>query len=246
MDGSEDMEEYFDLGSYSRKVSTSSPIAQTWFDRGLVWSYAFNHEEATVCFERAIENDPDCALAYWGVAYTVGPNYNKPWEAFDTEEVERNVNKAIEAGKTAQQKATESKSTPVERALVRAIQLRYQGDANADRTKWNQDYAQAMEEVYRDFSDDLDVAALYADSLMNLTPWSLWDLRTGEPTKGSRTLEAKTVLDRAIAQEGGDEHPGLLHLYVHLMEMSSAPELALPAADGLRGLVPDGGHLHHM
>lgn len=240
------MDDYFDLGSYRRIVSTDNPNAQTWFDRGLNWTYGFNHEEATACFERAIEADQDCALAYWGVAYTVGPNYNKPWEVFDADELERNVEKARQAGKTAEEKATASKTAPVERALIRAIQYRYQGDANADRSTWNQDYARAMEEVYRDFSDDLDVAALYADSLMNLTPWSLWDLRTGEPSPGSRAIEAKGVLDRAMAQEGGNVHPGLLHLYIHLMEMSSEPELALPAADSLRGLVPDGGHLHHM
>lgn len=246
MSDTQDIADYFDLGSYHRRVSTNSRLAHDWFDRGLVWSYAFNHEEATACFERAIEHDPEFAMALWGIAYTVGPNYNKPWEVFDADELERNLNKAIYAGQTAKEKATASNCTPVERALIRAIVFRYQRDSNADRSQWNKDYAQAMEGVYREFSDDLDVAALYADSLMNLTPWSLWDLRTGKPAEGSRTLEAKAVLDRAIAQEGGNEHPGLLHLYIHLMEMSSAPELALPAADCLRGLVPDGGHLNHM
>ncbi|KAF2480830.1 TPR domain protein [Neohortaea acidophila] len=241
-----DNEDYFDLGRYTRRVSTANPAAQKWFDRGLVWSYAFNHEEATVCFEKAIAEDPHCLLAYWGVAYTVGPNYNKPWEVFDADEVERNLSKAVEAVQTAKKHESGSNGTPVEVALLDAVQWRYQPNAGTDRSQWNQDYARAMAEVYEQFSDDLDVAALYADSLMNLTPWGLWDLRTGKPAEGARTLEARGILERAIAQNGGHEHPGLLHLYIHLMEMSSAPELALPAADSLRGLVPDGGHLQHM
>lgn len=239
-------DEYFNLGSYHREIKHTSPLAQLWFDRGLIWTYAFNHEEATTCFERAIEIDPTCPLAYWGVAYSVGPNYNKPWDMFDEAESIRNLKKAIAASKAALTIAEGLESGTVDRALIEAVQSRYQDDTHADRAKWNEDYAQAMQGVYQRFPDDLDVSALYADSLMNLTPWSLWDLRTGEPTQGSRTLEAKAVLDRALSQAGGHEHPGLLHLYIHLMEMSSAPELALPAADSLRGLVPDGGHLHHM
>lgn len=237
---------YFNLRSYHRPIKHDSPLAQLWFDRGLIWSYAFNHEEATACFEKAIEIDPVCLMAYWGIAYSVGPNYNKPWEAFDEAELERNLKKAITAAKAALKMTEGLDSDSVETALIEAIQFRYQDGADGDRAKWNADYAKAMEGAYQRFSSDLDVAALYADSLMNLTPWSLWDLRTGEPAKDSRTLEAKAVLDRALSQQGGHEHPGLLHLHIHLMEMSSAPELALPAADSLRGLVPDGGHLQHM
>lgn len=103
-----------------------------------------------------------------------------------------------------------------------------------------------MELVYEKFQDDLDVAALYADALMNLTPWQLWDIRSGQPAPGARTMDAKNVLDRALAKDGGLAHPGLLHLYTHLMEMSAHPEAALPVADHLRGLVPDAGHLQHM
>ena len=102
------------------------------------------------------------------------------------------------------------------------------------------------ESVYEDFSDDLDVAALYVDSLMSLTPWKLWDLPTGKPAEGARTIEAKGVLERALSTEAGLAHPGLLHLYIHLMEMSSTPEVGLTIADHLRGLVPDSGHLNHM
>jgi tetratricopeptide (TPR) repeat protein len=237
--------DYFDLGSYYRPVSTTSPEAQTWFNRGLIWCYGFNHEEAVKCFDRAIDADPNCGLAYFGLAYALGPNYNKPWEAFGPGEAGSNLTKARDAINSAKGRMVDSNSNEVERALVHALQSRYEGKGE-ERSSWNVEFAQSMEEVYGHFSDDLDVAAIYADALMNLTPWDMWDLRTGKPTKGSRTLEAKAVLEKGMALEGGSQHPGLLHLYIHLMEMSQTPEAALPAADELRGLVPDAGHLHHM
>jgi len=246
MAGARQSEDYFDLGTYTRSIHTNDPRAQLWFDRGLIWSYAFNHEEATACFERAIEIDPDCAMAYFGVAFSIGPNYNKPWELFGEEELKENLAKAFQAGKTAEEKSMLSGMPSVELALSKAIRLRYGSSGSQDRSQWSAEYASAMEDVYKQFSNDLDVAALYADSLMNLTPWALWDLRSGEPAEGSRTLEAKEVLERAIAQANGNQHPGLLHLYIHLIEMSSTPELGLSVADSLRGLVPDAGHLHHM
>lgn len=240
-------DEYFDLGSFTRPVTTSSDESQTWFNRGLVWSYAFNHEEAAECFERAIEHDPGCAMAYWGLAYCLGPNYNKPWEFFDDDERQATVERTHHAVRQA--KANAAGVTGVEQALIDALQCRYSQDPGAcdfDFSAWNQAYADAMASVYRAFPKDLDVAALYADSLMNLTPWQLWDLRTGKPAPQARTLEAKEILDWALSQEDGLAHPGLLHLYIHLMEMSSAPEAAMAVADHLRGLVPDAGHLQHM
>ncbi|KAK4508014.1 hypothetical protein PRZ48_001749 [Zasmidium cellare] len=240
-------EEYFNLGSYSRRISTKNSTAQTWFNRGLVWSYGFNHEEALHCFEKAIDEDPDCCMAHWGLAYVLGPNYNKPWEIFDEQEKKENLNRARNALQEAKDVAEreDASVTPIERILIEAAQFRYREDTN-DSSSWNQDYALAMSQVYEQFGYDLDVAALYADSLMQLTPWALWDLRTGKPSEGSRTLEAKSVLDSAISMPGGNEHPGLLHLYIHLMEMSASPESALPVANHLRGLVPDAGHLQHM
>jgi tetratricopeptide (TPR) repeat protein len=236
---------YYDLGSFHRGVTTTNKDAQIWFDRGLIWSYAFNHEEATNCFEQAIKHDPHCAMAYWGLAYSLGPNYNKPWELFDDQDLETTVNRTSHA--VAQAKANIATASPVERALICALQFRYPEDRHGnDWSIWNQGYADAMKSVYTEFQDDLDVAALYADALMNLTPWQLWDLATGQPAPHAHTLEVKRVLDRALAQDGGLAHPGLLHLYIHLMEMSSTPEAALPVADHLRGLVPDSGHLNHM
>ncbi|KAK9371488.1 uncharacterized protein V1513DRAFT_455605 [Lipomyces chichibuensis] len=238
-------DDYYDLGSFHRPVSTSSDIAQSWFDRGLIWTYAFNHEEAAECFEKAIASDPTCAMAYWGLAYCLGPNYNKPWRFFDNNDLNTTVSRAHNAARLAQTNARNA--TPVEQALIKAVQFCYPQESPADDcSMWNKLYADAMEIVYQVFPDDLDVATLYADALMNLTPWNLWDLRSGEPASRARTMEVKTILERALTEEIGVQHPGLLHMYIHLMEMSGSPETALPIADHLRDLVPDGGHLQHM
>jgi tetratricopeptide (TPR) repeat protein len=237
--------DYYDLGTHSRPVTTSSSAAQMWFDRGLIWSYGFHHEEAVACFEAAAASDPDCAMAYWGIAYALGPNYNKPWEFFDAKELARTVERTHAAVERAHEKA--AAATPVEQALIGALRYRYpQAEAVEDCSVWNEPYADSMRAVYELAPYDLDVATLHADAQMNLTPWQLWDLRTGLPAEGSRTLEAKAVLERAIGTDAGKTHPGLLHMYIHLMEMSPTPEAALPVADRLRGLVPDAGHLQHM
>ncbi|AZP15531.1 hypothetical protein EJC51_05115 [Streptomyces aquilus] len=238
--------DYYDLGSHSRTVTTSSPEAQRWFDRGLVWTYAFHHEEAVACFRAAAEADPDCAMAHWGIAYALGPNYNKPWEFFDGDDLTRTVERTHAAVERAHEKA-QAAATPVERALIEALRARYpQSKPAPDCSVWNEPYADSMRAVHQLAPDDADIATLYADALMNLTPWQLWNLRTGEPAEGARTLEAKAVLDRVLASDTGARHPGVLHLYIHLMEMSPTPERALPVADRLRGLVPDAGHLQHM
>jgi len=243
------MSDYFDLGSHTRPVTTDSAQAQEWFDRGLVWAYAFNHEEAAACFERAAEADPGCTMAYWGLAYAVGPNYNKPWEAFGEGEAPAEISRAL----AALGDATGRPTAPVESALLRAMAARYPAAAPAS-DDWdpaagealNAGYAAAMREVYRSHPGDLDVAALFADALLNLTPWALWDIATGEPAQGAATLEAREVLEQALVSPEGRAHPGVLHMYIHLMEMSARPEDALPAGDLLRDLVPDAGHLRHM
>ena len=238
----------YDLGRYSRSITTSSAYAQRWFDCGLVWCYAFNHEEALACFQRAAESDPNAAMAYWGIAYAVGPNYNKAWDAFEEQERRTALKSAREA--VAAGLRLTGNATPVERALVESLQCRYQNDELAEEWSiWNDDYASAMRMVYAVHGDDLDVACLFAEALINRTPWALWDLASGEPAEGADTLEAVEVLERAIAQgreAGSDPHPGLLHILIHSLEMSPHPERALPAADRLRGLVPDAGHLQHM
>ncbi|KAI0508813.1 TPR domain protein [Xylaria bambusicola] len=238
---------YYDLGSYRRSISASNAEALEWFNRGLIWSYAFNHEESAKCFERAIQSDNNCCMAYWGLAYTLGPNYNKPWEFFDATELEATVQQTHRAVEQAESLAAIHNVSAVEKAIVKALRSRYPREhAVEDCSIWNQNYADAMGEVYKQFNNDLDVAALYSDALMNLTPWQLWDLKTGEPATGAHTLEAKAVIERAMSLDGGSRHPGLLHLYIHLMEMSSTPEAALEAANTLRDLVPHAGHLNHM
>ncbi|QZT54410.1 tetratricopeptide repeat protein [Mycolicibacterium austroafricanum] len=238
-------EPYYDLGSFHRPTDTASDAAQVWFDRGMVWAYAFNHEEAIHCFERALELDADLAMARWGIAYAIGPNYNKGWEAFDPVDLAASVARAkMELGLAAAGRAS-----AVERGLIDALARRFTTDDPADaRTlqAGHTAYADAMSELARAYPDDVDVAALAADALVNVTAWALWDSRTGEPAPGSRVVEAKRILDDALATPAGRAHPGILHLYLHTMEMSTTPEAALPVADLLRGLVPDAGHLRHM
>lgn len=238
---------YFDLGSYHRPVTTRSPEAQLWFDRGIVWLYGFNHEEAIVCFEKALAADPACAIAAWGIAHAIGPNYNKLWEFFAPDEKVSALARAHEV--LAAAKATYGDASAVERAMVDALAERFPTDPGIeDYGPWNDSFAEAMRRVYKAFPDDLDVTAIFAEALMNRTPWKLWDLQRGVPAEGASTAEARTALERAFStqSEAAWRHPGLLHLYVHLMEMSPTPEKALPHGDRLVDLVPDSGHLVHM
>jgi tetratricopeptide (TPR) repeat protein len=238
--------DYYDLGKYARPVSTTSDDAQRWFDRGLAWTYAYNHEEAIACFQKAIAADPHCALAHWGIAYCIGPNYNKPWETFEEDEKPDCI--ALAQASIDAASALLDGLTPIEQALIKAIPARYPASSNIeDFSPWNDAFADAMRKVHANHSHDLDVCAIFAEAIMNRTPWQLWDLPTGKPAKGANTLEAIDVLDRAFdTLPGAWEHAGLLHMYIHLMEMSPHPEKALRHGDALSTLIPDAGHLLHM
>ncbi|KAE8146357.1 hypothetical protein BDV25DRAFT_162649 [Aspergillus avenaceus] len=240
-------DEYYDMGAYGHTITTTSPDAQIWFNRGLTWVYSFNHAEGAYCFEQVIAHDPTCAMGYWGLAYAVGPNYNKPWEKFDLGDLHKSVQRGFDASREAAEHVEHA--TPLERALVGAIQARFPTNQPAtDYAALNKGYAGAMKLVYEEFGRDLDIATLYADSLMNMNPWALWDLFTGEPTPNAPTMEVKAVLEGALAQTDDSPylHPGLLHLYIHYIEMSPTPELGINVGDHLRDLVPDAGHIHHM
>jgi tetratricopeptide (TPR) repeat protein len=238
-------ETYYDLGSYHRPIDSPSPQAQVWCDRGLVWSYAFNYEEAVRCFDRALDLDPDLAIARWGIAYAIGPNYNKAWAAFDPVDLAASLARA----RMELDLAATCRASAVEHGLIQALRTRFPTDNPDDADALqagNAAYADAMTALADAYPDDIDVQALTADALVNVTAWALWDTRTGEPAPGSRVVAAKKILDDALATPAGRQHPGILHLYLHTMEMSASPQDALPAADLLRNLVPDAGHLQHM
>jgi tetratricopeptide (TPR) repeat protein len=238
--------DYFDLGPYSRKITTTSPEAQVWFDRGLNWMFGFNHGEAIRCFQKALQHDPGCAMAHWGVSYASGPNYNLPWHRYDPVGRQMALSASYEAMQGALAHA--GKASPVEEAMIRALPARYpQREAIEDMMPWNKAYTGEMRKLFKQYPDDLEVRAVFAEAIMNETPWLMWDLKSGKVTDGAGTEECRQVLEDAFGKTPAAwDHPGLLHLYVHLMEMSPFPQLALRAGDRLRQIVPDSGHLIHM
>ena len=237
---------YYDLGAYSRPITTNSAEAQVWFDRGLNWVFGFNHAEAIKCFGKALEQDPGCAMAQWGISYAAGPNYNLPWHLYDPAGKAQALAAAYDAMQAALTLA--DRATPVEQALIRALPARYpQREPIEDQSEWDKAYTKVMRKVFADFRNDLDVACVFAEAIMNETPWKMWDLPTGGVAEGAGTKEAVELLEGLFKQVPTSwDHPGLLHLYVHLMEMSPFPQRALRAGDRLRELMPDAGHLIHM
>ncbi|KAI9041774.1 TPR-like protein [Aspergillus affinis] len=235
---------YYDLGTYERRVTTNSPEAQLWFNRGLVWAYSFNHEESVRCFEKAAVYDPTCAMAFWGIAYSAGPNYNKAWVRFDRNDLEHSVKRSKAALSHALSLADQA--SPVERDVIHALAARFPtADIPTNLKTLNYAYAEAMRPVYHAYPDDRDVIALFVDACMCRRPRDLWNVDTGEPSD-SYTVEARTVLESGLTRRDGYDQPAFCHLYIHLMEMSPFPEIALPAADRLRHLVPEASHMLHM
>ncbi|KAB8271901.1 hypothetical protein BDV30DRAFT_249805 [Aspergillus minisclerotigenes] len=241
--------EYYDLGSFRRTITTKSPEAQEWFNRGLIWSYSFNHDEAKRCFVQAIAHDPSCAMSFWGLAYATGPNYNKSWRLFDPRDLEDSLKKCYNASRKAKELLSSTTVTPVEQALINAIQARFPADhpASYDFPTVDKAYANAMKEVYQHFGDDdLEVVTLYADALMHTALRKMFHVQSGLPIAGSPVHEVRAVFDLGLRHPSADKHPGLIHFWIHYLEMSATPAVALPAADRLRHLVPDAGHIHHM
>jgi len=221
------------LGAHRRTVSTSSSAAQRYFSQGLSFLYAFNHDEASRAFRAATQLDPNCGMAYWGIALSTGPHINNPYLS------PADAARAVSALKKA--RALSAKLTPVERALVDAASTRYRSPQPSDRSGLDRAYADAMRRVWRRFPKDADVGALFAESMMDLRPWNLWK-RSGEPQPG--TLEVTRTLGEVMKLDG--YHPLALHLTIHAWEASPTPERADIAANRLRLLQPGLGHMVHM
>ena len=220
------------LGDLHHPVSTRNPEAQSFFDQGLRFIYAFNHDEAARSFQHAAELDPELAMAYWGVAEAVGPNYNDPADPDRYKHAREAVQKAIDLF---------SGASLSEQAYIQAMAKRFPADPNSDLKKAAEDYHDAMREVSKQFPDDLDAATLFAESGMNLHPWGLWHL-DGTPEAG--TEEVVATLESVIKRD--PNHLGAIHYYIHSVEASGSPERALAGANRLASLAPNAGHIVHM
>jgi len=240
----------YQLGSYRRSISAVNQESEEWFNRGLMWSYGFDMESAKYCFEQGSQIDPDCAMHYWGIAFSSGCYYNQSWQRMQSEERERKLANAYNAIQRAIVRTNNTKAVEVK--LITALAKRYQRRepvAFSVFDQWNSDYADAMRLVFKEHPDDPDVSTLFADALICRTPWQLWNLSSGKVADGAATQEALETLEKSIAcYHSNDDtpHPGLLHLHIHVLEMSPNPERATKSADALRTLVPDSGHLCHM
>lgn len=240
----------FDLGAHTRPISTASPDAQKWFNLGLNWSFGFNQEEGVKCFRKALESDPKCLMAHWGIAYATGPFYNLPWRDFGT--IEAKAVTALAFRHISLARACFDAAAPVERRLVEALSRRYQKPHAVppeEYDRWDDDYAAEMRRVYHEYPNDHDVMALFVEALLTRTPRRLWDVRTGLPEYNSDVLEAVRVIERSIALKddaGQPRHPAIVHLHIHALEMSNHPEDAMRSADILGTLCPDAGHMNHM
>ncbi len=221
------------LGSHHHAITTSSELAQRYFDEGLNLVFGFNHAEAIRSFRDALTLDPSCAMCAWGVALALGPHINAPtmdppaqaaaWEA---------LQRAVALAPAA---------PPAEQAYIQALTARYAPTPVADRGPLDLAYADAMRQVARQYPDDLDAATLFAEALMDLMPWAYWTA-DGQPTQ--YTDEIVATLERVLARN--PNHPGANHYYIHAVEASQTPERAVPSAERLETLVPGAGHLVHM
>ena len=220
------------LGDLHHPVSTKNADAQAFFDQGLRLIYAFNHDEAARSFQRAADFDPQLAIAYWGIAEAVGPNYNDPADDGRLRQAHDAIQKAVDLSPNA---------SPSEQAYIQAMAKRFPGDPKADRRKAAEDYHDAMRELAKRYPDDLDAATLFAESGMNLHPWGLWH-PDGTPEAGTEEIVA--TLESVIRRD--PNHLGAIHYYIHTVEASPTPERALAGANKLASLAPGAGHIVHM
>jgi tetratricopeptide (TPR) repeat protein len=220
------------IGDAHHPVSTHNPQAQQFFDQGLRFIYDFNHDEAARSFQHAAELDPKLAMAYWGVAEAVGPNYNDP---ADPERYKR-AHDAVQRAMDLSASASES-----DQAYIQAMAKRFPADSKSDLKKAAEDYRDAMRQVVSEFPDDLDAATLFAEAGMNLHPWGLWHI-DGTPEAG--TDEIVSTLESVMKRDPNSL--GAIHYYIHAVEASANPERALAGANKLAALAPAAGHIVHM
>jgi tetratricopeptide (TPR) repeat protein len=220
------------IGNAHHPVSTKNPEAQEFFDQGLRFIYAFNHDEAARSFQKAADLDPKLAIAHWGIAEAVGPNYNDPASDDRFKQAHEEIQKAVDLSAGA---------SPSERAYIQAMAKRFPADSKADRRKAAEEYHDAMREVVKQFPDDLDAATLFAESGMTLHPWGLWHVN-GTPEAGTEEIVA--TLESVIRRD--PNHLGAIHYYIHAVEASPNPERALAGANKLAALAPNAGHIVHM
>jgi tetratricopeptide (TPR) repeat protein len=220
------------LGDLHHPVSTHVPEAQKFFDQGLRFIYAFNHDEAARSFQHAADLDPKLAMAFWGVAEAVGPNYNDPADPDRYKHAHDAVQKAVDLS---------AEASPSEQAYIQAMAKRFPADPNSDLKKAAEDYRDAMRQVVSQFPDDLDAATLFAEAGMNLHPWGLWH-QDGTPEAGTEEIVA--TLESVLKRD--PNHLGAIHYYIHTVEASNNPERALAGANKLAALAPGAGHIVHM
>jgi tetratricopeptide (TPR) repeat protein len=221
------------LGNYTRKITTKSPEAQRYFNQGLAWFHGFHHGAAIRSFQEAARLDPECAMAYWGIALANGPHINVPM--VPPPAAEQAWQALTQARKFAPQ------ATPVERALIAALATRYANPQPEDRSPLDRAYAETMRKNWKTYSKDPDVGALYAEAMMTLRPWDLWTA-DGKPQPG--TKEVIAALETVMKLN--PSHPFANHLYIHALEASPRPDRATAAADRLRDLQPALAHNVHM
>ena len=240
----------FNLGNHTRPISTASAEAQRWFDLGLNWCFGFNKGEGVKCFRKALEFDPQCVMAHWGVAYGFGPFYNLTWREHGEEEANTSTRIAFEHIQMA--RALSHRATDLENQLVEALACRVQKPHSVEPEefdRWDDAYAAALRRVYYRYQDDQDVVALLVEALIMRTPRRLWDVKTGLPAKNSDVVEAVQLCERSIniaEQRGLKTHPAIVHLHIHALEMSNEPQRAMDSADTLATMCPDAGHMNHM
>ena len=220
---------YEDLGDHHYAVSANAE-AQRYFDQGLRLTYAFNHAEAVLAFDEAARLDPNCAMCYWGTALALGPNINAPMDSASGARAYEAVRRAAQAAGADER----------ERALIEALATRYADPPPAARAGLDSAYALAMAEVARGYPDDLEVATLYAEALMDLSPWNYWN---ADGTPRPATPEILATLEGVLERQ--PVHPGACHFYIHAVE-AALPAQAIPCAERLAGLMPGAGHLVHM